>query len=95
MDIVQIATKCKEIWGIECNGKGTVVAQSRFPGTKMKRQHTAVSRSRNMPRTERDRLFRVFCTNGSRMWLKSMSVYSLRPSSARIGSSIYWWVKMK
>jgi hypothetical protein len=34
-------------------------------------------------------------TNGSRMRLKSNRVYSLNPSSAKMGSSMYWCVKMK
>lgn len=70
--------------------KATVHAQRRFPGTKMKRQQTAVVRTRNMIITVTARLFSVLRTNGSLILLKSKKVYSLYPSMAITGSSMYW-----
>jgi len=61
----------------------------------MNRQHTAASTTKNIPSKVSDRALSVFLTNGSRMRLKSIRVYSLYPMSARIGSSIYWCVKMR
>jgi hypothetical protein len=67
----------------------------RFPGTKMKRQQTAVVKTRNMTMTVSERLISVFLTNSSLILLKSKNVYSLYPRKAMIGSSMYWCVKMR
>ena len=64
--------------------------QRRLPGTKTNRLQTAASTSRNMASIDMDRFISVFLTYGSRMRLKFISVYSLNPRTARIGSSMYW-----
>lgn len=51
--------------------------QSRLPGTRMKRQHTAMSTNRKIHSMIIDRLLSVFLTKGSLMRLKSIKVYSL------------------
>jgi hypothetical protein len=68
---------------------------SRLPGTNMNRQQTAASTTTNMPRRVSDRWVSVFLTKGSRIRLKSIKVYSLYPTRARMGSSMYWCVKMR
>lgn len=68
---------------------------SLLPGTKINRQQMAVVSTANMTRTVSDRRFSVLRTNGSRILLKSKNVYSLYPTSAMMGSSMYWWVKMR
>jgi hypothetical protein len=50
---------------------------SRFPGTRIKRQHMATVRTTNMISIVNERLFSVFRTNGSLILLKSKNVYSL------------------
>lgn len=52
-------------------------AHRRLPGTKMNRQQTAASTRMNKPSIVADRAFKVLRTNGSRIRLKSNSVYSL------------------
>jgi hypothetical protein len=61
----------------------------------MKRQQMAVVKSANMTKTVSERLLRVLRTNGSRILLKSKTVYSLYPTRAMMGSSMYWCVKMR
>lgn len=78
-----------------CRPQELVAYHNRLPGTKMKRQQTAVVRTRNITKTVIERLFSVLRTNGSLILLKSKNVYSLYPSRAMIGSSMYWCVKIK
>jgi hypothetical protein len=77
------------------NKRNKEVAQSRLPGTKMKRQQMAVVKRANMTKTVSERLLRVLRTKGSRILLKSKTVYSLYPTRAMMGSSMYWCVKMR
>ena len=71
------------------------MTQSLLPGTRMKRQQIAAVNTRNITKTVSERLFNVFRTNGSRILLKSKNVYSLYPTKAMMGSSMYWCVKMR
>lgn len=62
---------------------------NRFPGTKTKRTTRQASMKIVTPRTISARLLRSLRTNGSRIRLKLMNVYSLNPSRARMGSREY------
>lgn len=70
-------------------GVSLTASQSRLPGTRTKRTHSAASTSTVTASTMMARLARSFRTYGSRTREKLKGVYSLNPARARMGSSEY------